>query len=185
MEENIKLVEENDPRPAVIGQLFDAPLVNMNYHSDHFVGTTSSRGEFLYFPDETITFTLGNHHFSTLKAAPHLSINDFFEEPDLSNSVTNLHRLLQSICQITAKNTMKLPDLMEFDLAALDFSQSPVLFSNDPRVQKLLAVHGNQTNPLQLVPAEIVLDQLHISPAMQKESSKDPSHNSVVQITAL
>ena len=184
--------EKIDPESistALTGQLFDAPLVNMNYHSKHFVGITSTQGEFLYLPNESITFTLGNYQFSEIEATSHLSIVDLFPRHEASNSVVNLNRLLQSIGEVTPSNKMILPDLAAFDLAALDFSKSINLFAKDALVLKLLSKHGNQLNPLQLVPAGIKLDQFatitNDNDIPVSDFAKTPMPKTALQVTSL
>lgn len=147
---------------VLIGQLFDAPLANIHYHSDHFTGVTSTQGEFLYLPNDRITFTLGNYQFAKVKAAPHLSLSDLFPGSQSHHSVINLLRLLGSISEVTVDNKVILPNLAELDLAALDFSQSLRQFAKDPLVLKLLTHLGNQLNTQQWVPSEVVFDLLQI-----------------------
>lgn len=168
---------------VLIGQLFDAPLTNIHYHSEHFTGITSSQGEFLYVPDDNITFTLGSYQFANVKAAPHLSLRDLFPSNQTHNSVINLTRLLGSINEITQDNKVILPNLNNFNLAALDFSQSLILFAKDPLVLKLLQRYGNQLNAQQLVPSEIVFEQLQIMDHHHQGIQHSP--NTALQVSAL
>ena len=168
---------------VLIGQLFDAPLTNIHYHSEHFTGITSSQGEFLYLPNDNITFTLGNYQFAQVKAAPHLSLSDLFPHNPSNHSVINLIGLLESISEVTADNKLILPNLTGLNLAALDFSLSLRLFAKDPLVLKLLARHGNQLNAQQLVPSEVVFDQLQVMDHRQQDKGR--SLNPPLQVSSL
>jgi hypothetical protein len=185
MGNNLNSTQEVNLPKALTGQLFDAPLVNLRYHSENFTGSTSTQGKFLYFTNEPITFTLGNHHFKEVKAAPLLNLDDLFSKPHRTNSVVNLQRLLRSISQITQNNKLVLPDLSAFDLEQLDFSQDINEFAGDFKVLKLLAAHGNQLNPLQLVPTEVVMDQLQMIPDSPSFESYHTSEVKSPLLTAL
>ncbi len=175
------LVSDNDPQQAfaqhftpVSGQLFDRPLANMKYHSTHFSGVTSSLGEFLYKPNESISFSLGNYQFPKIKAAPKLNILTLLQTKQITASVLNLSRLLQSINLNTTEAPLLLPDLNQFDLSHLDLSLPPARFAKDSIVLSVLAKFGNQKNPLQLIPKQQAINQLQTRlPDMV--SSRQPS----------
>ncbi len=159
--------DDDDPKQVlphhftpVSGQLFDTPLANMKYHSTHFSGVTSSLGEFLYKPNENIRFSLGNYQFPETKAAPKLNILTLMQTKQITASVLNLSRLLQSISLNTSKTTLLLPDLSEFDLSLLDLSLPPSHFAKDSLVLSVLAKFGNQKKPLQLISHQQAFSQL-------------------------
>ncbi len=161
------LAHDNDPleassRPFTIvsGQLFETPLANMSYHSTHFSGVTSSLGLFLYKPNESIRFSLGNYQFPKIKAEPTLDLLTLLQAKEINASVLNLSRLLDSISLNTSQETLALPDLNEFDLSRLNFSQAPLNFANDRLVLNVLTKYGNQQNPLKLVTYKKALNKL-------------------------
>ena len=44
--------------PPSIGTFVDSPVINIGYRTETQNGVTNSRGEFNYFPGETVTFLL-------------------------------------------------------------------------------------------------------------------------------
>jgi hypothetical protein len=79
------------------GFVFDLRVANMSYKSDRIEGRTSRHGEFIFVEGENITFSLGNYHFNPVKADQYLSVFKLIKEGDLTQSVSNLTRLLQVI----------------------------------------------------------------------------------------
>ncbi len=167
----------------VSGQLFDTPLANMKYHSTHFSGVTSSLGEFLYKPNESISFSLGNYQFPQIKAAPKLNILTLLQTKQITPSVLNLSRLLQSISLKSPEATLLLPDLNGFDLSHLDLSQPPSHFAKDSLVLSVLAKFGNQKNPLQLIPHQQALYQLQTR-LSDTVSSREASERTIISETS-
>ena len=144
------------------GVLYDAPISNVEYDGS-FPGTTDNRGEFQYAEGDSLIFKLGNFSFPAVSAKATIGLTDLLAAAEVNQQVINLARLLQSIDTDTAPNLITLPDTTGIDLSALDFDQTLVAFEADATVQTLLAQHGNQTNPLTLIPTQDAVDHLYAS----------------------
>ena len=144
------------------GVLYDAPISNVEYDGS-FPGTTDNSGEFQYAEGDSLIFKLGNFSFPAVPAGATIGLTDLLAAAEVNNQVINLARLLQSIDTDADPELITLPDTTGIDLTALDFDQTLADFEADATVQTLLAQHGNQTNPLTLIPTQDAVNHLYAS----------------------
>ena len=83
------------------GHFIDAPVVGLHYHGPTQEGVTSDEeggGGFLFFPGETIEFSIGSISIGSSEAAKKISPADLVEGGDTENdTVLNIAWLLQSM----------------------------------------------------------------------------------------
>jgi hypothetical protein len=85
------------------GQFIDSPVIGLGYHGPTQKGVTASGdpdggGGFLFFPGETIEFSVGGTGLGSALAAKKVSPLDLFHNADINDPrVINVARLLQSL----------------------------------------------------------------------------------------
>ena len=80
------------------GHFIDSPVQGLNVITPTFNGVTDASGYFDYFPDETVTLSIGDYVLGSTVAAKKISPLDLFEMADTTNKeVGNMASLLQSL----------------------------------------------------------------------------------------
>jgi len=84
--------------PASTGVFVDSPVINIGYRTETQNGFTNSRGEFKYYPGETVTFFIGALEFPSVLADERITPLDMAETDDVFHPmVVNIARLLQTL----------------------------------------------------------------------------------------
>lgn len=92
--------------------------VGLSYRSGKLEGKTGPKGEFSYFPDEEVLFSIGSLELGRTKGLPRLTVLDLVDEPSLENpKLLNRARLLFSLTpglgfekEIEINETVSLPE---------------------------------------------------------------------------
>ena len=137
--------------PPSVGVFVDSPVINIGYRTATQNGVTNSRGEFKYYPGETVTFFIGALEFPPVLADKIVTPLDIANTDDVFDPmVVNISRLLQTLDKdgnpangITITNTAKSNALrLNFDLSVQSFATAA----------RNLVQNGGQDSP----PSELV-----------------------------
>lgn len=80
------------------GHFVDSPVGGLTFRTSTDTNLTDESGAFDFFPDETVTFSIGDYVLGSTVAAKKISPLDMFEMADTTNTeVGNMARLLQSL----------------------------------------------------------------------------------------
>ena len=116
--------------PTSTGVFVDSPVINIGYRTETQNGVTNSRGEFKYFPGETVTFFIGDLEFPSVLADERVTPLDMADADDVFHpTVVNIARLLQTLDKDgDASNGITIADSardhatqLNFDLPVLTF----------------------------------------------------------------
>lgn len=128
--------DSSDAAPAT-GTFVDSPVSGLDYQGATVgSGQTDADGQFDYFPDETISFAIGDLQLGAAKGAEQLTPLSITEgATDSSDArVSNMLVLLQSLDADGNLNngiqiTQQISDEVSFSAAELDLSQAPADFN--------------------------------------------------------
>jgi hypothetical protein len=136
---------------ALSGVFVDSPVIGLGYATATQSGKTSAKGEFLYLPGETITFSVGAIQLPPVTANATVTPLDIARTTDINNQiVSNILVLLQSLDEdgdpsnglsIAAAAAGQASTAVSFDLA-------PSVFAANAAVVKLVANSGSVTKTL-------------------------------------
>ena len=148
--------------PTSTGTFVDSPVINIGYRTETQNSVTNSRGEFKYFPGETVTFFIGDLEFPSVLAAEIITPLDIADTDDVfHHMVVNIVRLLQSLDKDgNPDNGITITDTAKSNAAALDFDLSVIAFQTLSEVSSLLANGGQDVSRSELV--SVIEATLHL-----------------------
>lgn len=128
--------DNTDAAPAT-GTFIDSPVSGLDYQGATVgSGQTDATGQFEYFPDESITFAIGNLQLGAAKGAEQLTPLSITEGATAASDprVSNMLVLLQSLDADGNLNngiqiTQQISDEVSFSAAELDLSQTATDFN--------------------------------------------------------
>ena len=129
--------------PTSTGVFVDSPVINIGYRTETQNGVTNSRGEFKYFPGETVTFFIGDLEFPSVLADERVTPLDMADTDDVFHpTVVNIARLLQTLDKDgDASNGITIADSARDHATQLDFDLPVLTFEIFARN---LIVNGGQ-----------------------------------------
>ncbi len=133
------------------GIFVDSPVGGIDYKTPTQSGTTGPNGNFLYRPDETVTFSIGNIQFPPVPANATVTPLDIANTTDINHQVvSNALVLLQSLDEDgDPSNGITIPaGAARQANTAIDFNVSPSAFAANPAVTLLVANSGSVTKKL-------------------------------------
>lgn len=125
------------PAAVQTGQLVDAPVYGVNYHTATQSGTTDRDGRFRYLAGEKVTFSLGNLELGQATAASTVHIDAVVPVKDGAKQAsvdasTNMGQLLQTLDGDDSTQRIDVSALNKrTNLPALSFSKQPLAFTAD------------------------------------------------------
>lgn len=145
-----------------VGTFVDSPVINISYRTETQSGVTNSRGEFSYFPGETVTFFIGDLEFPSVLAAEVVTPLDMAGTEDVfHHMVINIIRLLQSLDKDgNPDNGITITDSAKHNAVALDFDLSVITFQSLSEVTSLIANGGQDASMSELV--SVIEATLHL-----------------------
>lgn len=105
------------------GHFIDSPVEGLTFQTPTHSNLTDESGAFDYFPEETVTLSIGDYVLGSTVAAKKISPLDMFEMADTTNTeVGNMARLLQSLDSDADpdKGISITPDVVEYLEQAMD-----------------------------------------------------------------
>lgn len=143
-----------------VGTFVDSPVINISYRTETQSGVTNFRGEFNYFPGETVTFFIGDLEFPSVLAAEIVTPLDLADTDNPFNPmVINIIRLLQTLDQDgDPSNGIRIADEARTNAVAIDFDLSIEDFEFAIFLNIDLLDAGQDNNVIDLLDVEIVLD---------------------------
>jgi hypothetical protein len=148
--------------PPSTGTFVDSPVINIGYRTETQNGVTNSRGEFKYFPGETVTFFIGALEFPSVLADEIVTPLDIAGTDDVfHHMVVNIIRLLQSLDKDgNPDNGITITDMAKNNAVVLDFDLSIPIFQSLSGVSTLVANSGQDISRSELV--SIIEATLHL-----------------------
>lgn len=139
--------------PPSTGTFIDSPVINIGYRTETQNGVTNLRGEFKYFPGETVTFFIGDLELPSVLADEIVTPLDIAGTSDVfHHRVVNIIRLLQSLDKDgNPDNGITITDTAKNNAAALDFDLSVIAFQTLSEVSSLLGNGGQDVSRSELV----------------------------------
>ena len=130
------------------GHFIDAPVVGIGYRGPTQQGVTADSsseegGGFLFFPDETIEFSVGSVTLGSALAAKKVSPLDLFHGADVNDSrAINVARLLQSLDDDHSDGKINIRpivvDCLDTAMANLGSSDGVIDWTNDVQVEAVI-----------------------------------------------
>jgi len=90
--------------PTSTGVFVDSPVINIGYRTETQNGVTNSRGEFKYFPGETVTFFIGDLEFPSVLADERVTPLDMADTDDVFHPTWSI---LRACCRRWIKTAMQ------------------------------------------------------------------------------
>ena len=148
--------------PPSTGTFIDSPVINIGYRTETQNGVTNLRGEFKYFPGETVTFFIGDLELPSVLADEIVTPLDIAGTSDVfHHRVVNIIRLLQSLDKDgNPDNGITITDTAKNNAAALDFDLSVIAFQTLSEVSSLLGNGGQDVSRSELV--SVIEATLHL-----------------------
>ena len=139
--------------PPSIGTFVDSPVINIGYRTETQNGVTNSRGEFNYFPGETVTFFIGDLEFPSIPAEQVVTPLDMAGTDDISHPIViNISRLLQSLDKDgNPSNGISITDISKQNAVILDFDVSVSVFELSTAVRTMISNGGQDDPRLELI----------------------------------
>ena len=146
--------------PPSVGTFVDSPVINIGYRTETQNGVTNSRGEFKYFPGETVVFFIGDLEFPSALAAEIVTPLDLADTDNpYDPMVINIIRLLQTLDKDgNASNGITITDAARTNAVAIDFDISIEDFEFVIFISLNLLDAGQDNEILELLDIEIALD---------------------------
>ena len=146
--------------PPSVGVFVDSPVINIGYRTATQNGVTNSRGEFKYYPGETVTFFIGALEFPPVLADKIVTPLDIANTDNPFNPmVINIIRLLQTLDKDgDPSNGIVITDAARTNAVAIDFDLSIDDFEFAIFVNIDLLNAGQDNNVTELFDVQIVLD---------------------------
>jgi hypothetical protein len=145
--------DSGSANPLSTGTFVDSPVINIGYRTETQNGVTNSRGEFKYFPGETVIFFIGDLEFPSVLADEIVTPLDIAGTDDIfHHMVVNIIRLLQSLDKDgNPGNGITITDMAKNNAVALDFDLSVTIFQSLSGISSLVANGGQDVSKTELV----------------------------------
>ena len=162
--------------PPSIGTFVDSPVINIGYRTETQNGVTNSRGEFNYFPGETVTFFIGDLEFPSIPAEQVVTPLDMAGTDDISHPIViNISRLLQSLDKDgNPSNGISITDISKQNAVILDFDVSVSVFELSTAVRTMISNGGQDDPRLELIDVVTTLVNLVAGLSASGALSSDP-----------
>ena len=162
--------------PTSTGTFVDSPVINIGYRTETQNGVTNSRGEFNYFPGETVTFFIGDLEFPSIPAEQVVTPLDMADTDDISHPIViNISRLLQSLDKDgNPSNGISITDISKQNAVILDFDVSVSVFELSTAVRTMIANGGQDDPRLELIDVVTTLVNLVAGLSASGALSSDP-----------
>ena len=162
--------------PPSTGTFVDSPVINIGYRTETQNGVTNSRGEFNYFPGETVTFFIGDLEFPSIPAEQVVTPLDMADTDDISHPIViNISRLLQSLDKDgNPSNGISITDISKQNAVILDFDVSVSVFELSTAVRTMIANGGQDDPRLELIDVVTTLVNLVAGLTASGALSSDP-----------
>lgn len=146
--------------PPSTGTFVDSPVINIGYRTETQNGVTNSRGEFKYYPGETVTFFIGDLEFPSALAAEIVTPLDLADTDNpYDPMVINIIRLLQALDKDgDPSNGIRITDEARTNAVAIDFDISIEDFEFVVFINIDLLNAGQDSDVIELIDIEIALD---------------------------
>ena len=162
--------------PPSIGTFVDSPVINIGYRTETQNGVTNSRGEFKYFPGETVTFFIGDLEFPSIPAEQVVTPLDMADTDDISHPIViNISRLLQSLDKDgNPSNGISITDISKQNAVILDFDVSVSVFELSTAVRTMISNSGQDDSRSELIDVVTTLVNLVAGLSASGALSSDP-----------
>ena len=138
---------KDDPETPALktGIFLDSAVVNIGFSTATQSGSTNEKGEFTYEEGETVTFSIGDLKFSSVKADTVITPLSLAGATTITDKkATNIARLLQSLDKDgNSDNGIDIPDEAASVATAINFDVDISTFENDPSVIDLVSRSGS------------------------------------------
>ena len=162
--------------PTSTGTFVDSPVINIGYRTETQNGVTNSRGEFNYFPGETVTFFIGDLEFPSIPAEQVVTPLDMADTDDISHPIViNISRLLQSLDKDgNPSNGISITDISKQNAVILDFDVSVSVFELSTAVRTMISNGGQDDPRVELIDVVTTLVNLVAGLSASGALSSDP-----------
>jgi len=162
--------------PTSTGVFIDSPVINIGYRTETQNGVTNSRGEFKYFPGETVTFFIGDLEFPSVLADERVTPLDMADTDDITHPmVVNIARLLQTLDKDgDPTNGITIADAASAVAVQLDFDLPLATFELSNAVITMISNGGQDDPSSELIDTVTALINLVAGLASSGGSSSGP-----------
>ncbi|ETN92094.1 hypothetical protein U062_01879 [Gammaproteobacteria bacterium MOLA455] len=162
--------------PTSTGVFIDSPVINIGYRTETQNGVTNSRGEFKYYPGETVTFFIGDLEFPSVLADERVTPLDMADTDDISHPmVVNIARLLQTLDKDgDPTNGITIADAARAVAVQLDFDLPLATFERSNAVITMISNGGQDDPSSELINTVAALINLVAGVASSGGSFSDP-----------
>lgn len=163
--------DEKDSLNLSTGVFLDSAVANLSYSTETQSGVTNSEGEYKYVEGETVTFSIGDLVFPSVKAKGIVTPMYLANTTEVKNTTaTNVARLLQSLdADGNLDNGIVIPNQAANFAKSINFSVDFDTFENNPDVINLISNSGSINTSL----ISVVETRAHLTQTMNLNLGSD------------